>query len=371
MQTINGEYKSASEFAQAMVQFYAPLTMGSMLPSYKQPDITLKIAPSCHPDFAALMKSLCAKLDLTDRTQFSDEECRLFRYHRLNGLTKLYKKGLGGHALFASQTSHNERLMMLTFSMAILLGEKLLSLVGRDQYDTWFPWNDFQFELDKSGTRFTLQCVSLAQHVTQDGRPFYYSSNKHTVTLRGKTRIVAFSPHAMQRIAERTVSSATSYADLGDIFAFVNHCQHFEPALLHPHHDAFAFFNWCSSRHFSAQYAYQILQNLDPHATYAYRVGYCPVVEEGDFFVAKTLLAPGYVGTPEYGALLKASLEKGVKERMLAHCEHQSYNQTLDSQDFSLLRWFHLHGVPQVIPYTKGLYDNIILPDHPLYHLGA
>jgi len=95
MQTINGEYKSASEFAQAMVQFYAPLTMGSMLPSYKQPDITLKIAPSCHPDFAALMKSLCAKLDLTDRTQFSDEECRLFRYHRLNGLTKLYKKALG------------------------------------------------------------------------------------------------------------------------------------------------------------------------------------------------------------------------------------------------------------------------------------
>jgi hypothetical protein len=34
MQAINCEYKSASEFAQNMVQFYAPLTQGSRLPAF-------------------------------------------------------------------------------------------------------------------------------------------------------------------------------------------------------------------------------------------------------------------------------------------------------------------------------------------------
>jgi len=209
----------------------------------------------------------------------------------------------------------------------------------------------------------------MAQYITQDGRRCYYSSNKHTVTLRGKTRIVAFSPHALQRIAQRTVSSPPSYANLGDIFAFVNHCQYFEPATLHPHRDAFAFFSWCSSRSFSAQYAYQILPHLDPHATYAYRVGYCPVVEEGDFFVAKTLLAPGYVGTPEYGVLLKASWDHGVKEAMRARCAHNSYNATCATQDFSLLRWFHTHGVPQVIATSTPIFDYEILPDRPYFNL--
>jgi hypothetical protein len=371
MSTINRKFKTSYERAQEMVQLYAPLTQGSRLPSYQRPDITLQMAPSCHPAFAALMKSICARLDLTDRTQFSDEECRLFRYHRLNGLTKLYKKGLGGHALFAAQTSHNEQLLMLTYHMFILLGEKMLSMIGRDQYAQWFPWNDFRFDLDRSGTRFTLQCVSLAHHVTQDGRPFYYSANKHTVTLRGKTRIVAFSPHAMQRIAERTVASATSYADLGEVFGFVNHCQYFEPTTLHPHQDAFAFFNRCTKRHFSAQYAQQILQHVDPHTKYAYRVGYCPVVEEGNFFLAKTVLAPGYVGTPEYGALLKASFDKGVQEAMLARCTQQSYNTTVATQDFALLDWFHRHGVPQVIALPQPLFDYEVLTDHPHYNVGA
>jgi hypothetical protein len=131
------------------------------------------------------------------------------------------------------------------------------------------------------------------------------------------------------------------------------------------------FFDTCTRRHFSAQYAHQILQNVDPHTKYGYRVGYCPVVEEGDFFLAKTLLVPGYVGTPEYGLLLKASFEKGVKEAMLARCEHHSYNTTCATQDFSLLRWFHTHGVPQVIATSQPLFDNETLPDHPHYNLVA
>jgi len=90
MPTANREYKTSYECAQEMVQLYAPLTLGCVrLPSYTQPEITLKLASTCDPDFAALMKSVCAQLDLTDQAQFSDEECRLFCYHRMHGLDKL------------------------------------------------------------------------------------------------------------------------------------------------------------------------------------------------------------------------------------------------------------------------------------------
>ena len=357
MPTIHREYKTSYDLAQEMVQFYAPLTKGCRFPSYTQPEITLKISSTCDPDFAALMKSVCAQLDLTDRTQFSDEECRLFRYLRLNGLRKLYRKGLTGYDFLLSPTYRHERFFMLMHSLLNLLGEKLLALLGYDQYDPWFPWNDFQVEYAKSFRGFQLQCRSLAQHIASDGRPFYYSPNKPTVTIRGKKRIVAFSPHAIRRLAERTVWSPRSYADLGDIFAYVNHCQYFEPARLHPNQDAFSFFDVCTNCHFSAEYARHILPTLAPHTNYAYRVGYCPVIEDGGFWLAKTVLVPGHVGTPEYGLVLKASFDLGVKEQMLARCHEHSYQRTCTTQDFSLLRWCHTHGVPQVMTYTTPLFD--------------
>ena len=222
---------------------------------YKQPDITWKIDASCHPDFAALMKSLCAKLDLNDRTQFSDEECRLFRYQRLHGLHKLYRQGLSGQQLLLPEAHHAERYAMCSGFLTALLGDKILSLLDHDQYDTWFPWHDFSCVPSQSDRQFTFRCVSLPRHVTPDGRLLYYSAQRHTVTIRGKTRIVAFSPHAIQRIAERLVWTPRSYGDLGDIFALVNHCQYFEPAQLYPQQDAFAFFEDCTRSHFSGEYA--------------------------------------------------------------------------------------------------------------------
>ena len=58
-----------------------------------------------------------------------------------------------------------------------------------------------------------------------------------------------------------------------------------------------------------ANMPWQILDHLDPETKYAYRVGYCPVEEEGDFFVAKTVLVPEYTATPEYGVLLQSTLD--------------------------------------------------------------
>jgi hypothetical protein len=332
-----------------MVQVYAPLTHGGRLPTYAQPLLTVQPAAGCDPAFVARIKALWATLDLTDRTHFREEECRLFRYQRLHGLKTLYKRGLAGHQLWAPPTYHDAQLSRLQGALGTLLGEKLLALLGPEEVARWFPWHAVHCACDRSTRGFVLQCASLARHVASNGQCVYASSHPQSVRVRGRSRRVAWSPHALQRLGERTVWSPSAYAALGDIFAFVQHGQYFESAVLHPDQAAFAFFAVCTAGHFSAEYAYQILPTVTPHTQYAYRVGYCPVVEEGDFVVAKTVLVPGYVGTPEYGVVRQASLDRGVKERMLARCEQHSSQRLGATQDFSLLRWFHTHGVPQVI----------------------
>jgi hypothetical protein len=76
-----------------------------------------------------------------------------------------------------------------------------------------------------------------------------------------------------------------------------------------------------------------------------------------DFFLAKTVLLPGHVGTPEYGVLLKTSLDQSVKAQMLERCNTLSYKTMCTTQDFAVRRWFHTHGVPQVMPCTTPLFD--------------
>jgi hypothetical protein len=333
--------------ARAMVAYYAPLLQGARLPPYKQPAITLQCTPACHPDFAAMMRQLCAQLDLNNRTAVSDEVCRLFRYHRFHGTQKLYRAGLSGQDLFLSPDGHEAQFLAFAFHLCVLLGETLLALLGPDGYDAWFPWNNFNVVPARDDRGFSLWCTSLEHHVSPDGRPVFASAKHPTITIRGKTRRVAFAPHAIQRLAERAVAPR-SYASLGDVFGLLDTSHYYEPVILHPRQDAFALFEECAPGYFSTGYAEQMLPTLDPAGAYVYRVGYCPVVDEGAFWVAKTVLVPGYTGTPEYEVLRQASFDPGVKEQLLERCAQHSYVMLYTTRDFDLLRWFHTHGVAQV-----------------------
>jgi len=341
------ETRTSEALALAMVARYAPLLQGPRLPAYRQPAVALQLTPACHPDFAARMKALCAQLDLTNRTSVSDEACRLFRYHRFYGTPKLYRMGLSGQDLFLSPDGHEAQFRALAYDLCVLLGETLLTVLGPDAYDAWFPWNNFHVVLARDDKGFVIQCTSLEHHVSPDGRPVFASAKHPTITIRGKTRRVAFAPHAIQRLAERAVA-ARSYASLGDVFGLLDTSHYYEPVVLHPRQDAFALFEECAAGYFSTAYAEQIVPTLDPAGSYMYRVGYCPVVEEGAFFVAKTVLVPGYTGTPEFEVLRQASFDLGVKEQLLERCAQHSYAMLGSTRDFDLLRWFHSHGVAQV-----------------------
>src|SRR5712691_5037413 len=162
-----------SALVHTMVETVTPLLPAPRLPSYTRPEMVVRPAPSCDPAFAACMETLCGRLDLTDRRVFSETECRLFRALRAYGLRTVYKKSVSGPALFWGRDQHTKAYRGFVAFFDFLLGGKLLTLLGSDQYATWFPWHDFVVDLDASGGRVTITCHSLARTLTPDGQPCY------------------------------------------------------------------------------------------------------------------------------------------------------------------------------------------------------
>ena len=237
MATLAHTPPTAAGGADRLVAQFAPLLKGGLrLPNYKRPEVTWQVTPACHPDFAAGIRAAWARLDLNDRTQFSEEEALVLRYQRLHGFAHLYRKAVSGPALLRPAAEQQEEAQLLLGLLGILIGEKLLELLGPAEVARWFPYHGVNVQASTSLRAWTLRCDSLLTHVTADGRCFYYVSAKPTVSLRGKRRIVAFSAHAIERIAERVCATLTvrSYTTLGDIFAWVQHYRYCEPALLHP-----------------------------------------------------------------------------------------------------------------------------------------
>jgi hypothetical protein len=122
----------------------------------------------------------------------------------------------------------------------------------------------------------------------------------------------------------------------------------------------FTFYSTCGAPLF-AQYRYvtDVLgeDNVDPaRGPCYYRVGYCPSVIEGDFIKAKTLLLPGFSSTPEHSAVRASSLTRQEKEQMLRKAEHLDAISLYESGDFSLIKWYHDHGVPQVVQMQQTVF---------------
>jgi hypothetical protein len=64
------------------------------------------------------------------------------------------------------------------------------------------------------------------------------------------------------------------------------------------------------------------------------------------------MLMPGMRGTPEAAVLSRSSLPPAVKEAMRQQVGGLTYKRLIETEDFSVLKWFHYNGVPQVVPLT-------------------
>jgi hypothetical protein len=89
-----------------------------------------------------------------------------------------------------------------------------------------------------------------------------------------------------------------------------------------------------------------------------FRVGYCPIVFDGEFIIAKTLLFPGYSQTPEYEYIVSSNLSKFDKELLQEKSKLQDAKFLFETGDFSTIQWLHTNTIPQVIQMEGLIYDH-------------
>jgi hypothetical protein len=237
----------------------------------------------------------------------------------------------------------------------LVVGEHLFARFPQAFLKQYLPYHDVELlgGLPRPN-KIRVKFCSLQRHKTSGGTA-YSSPLRPTATIGGETKQVAFYRHAIERLAERTVADPHSYGGAGDVFVFLHDAIYFEPFET-DQANGFKLYQSCKRPIFSWQYVEQILGSFQPTAQYSHLVGYCPVVQEGGFFIAKTLLVPGMKGTPEAQLIRNAPIKWIERQRLLDSVDKLSFGELTKHRDFSTLKWFHDHGVPQVRKFNMPLF---------------
>ncbi len=237
----------------------------------------------------------------------------------------------------------------------LVLGELLYSKLKRTVAERYIPFHDVGvwYGITDEGERMDKAVIvkiqSLRQVQTERGTA-YYSPKRPTLTLNGRKRIVAFSHHAVERIRQRTVTDWRRYAGAGDAFAYLTGCTYAMP-WQNANGDTvgFSLFDDCAPGFSTSVYAQEIVEPYDPAEQYCYRIGYCPIDESEDLWVARTLILPGMNGTPEYERCIQPRLDLG-EDRLAIRTSagDVTFKRLVENPDFDLLKSFQESGVTQV-----------------------
>lgn len=311
-------------------------------------------AGTADPEFVQAVKKAVGTINFEDKAVFPGWEIKLYRLLKQEGSWEL------GRFLRSLRLESSTDGQMAELHFAFNLGQTVMNRIPERIRERHLPMSDMRFV--PKGNFIQVICRSLCR-AKGSGGTVYYSRRKPTLDIDGEAKIVAFSKHAIDQTTKRIKpNSNSSYGALGDIFAFFDQCSYFEQVELHHGQLGFTFYDKCCPRSVTQWYVDEVLDTDKlapklgrPH----YRVGYCPAVVEGDFVKAKTLLLPGYTNTPEYTAILKCSRTRTEREELIARAKDWDNATLYESQDFSLLKWFHEHGVPQVVHLHGKVYDGV------------
>ncbi len=290
------------------------------------------------PDrFVQAVRQAVETLDFRDRNIFPEQVAEIYKA----------AKRFGG--ALAMPVVANGIVQPAALALGMHLGQVIFDRIPG--LPMWIPFNDVQFV--PRGRDIVVEFRSLRQAKGPGGMT-YYSRHKPTLDIDGRKKIVGFSEHAVRQICDRVVPTWRTYRGLGDAFAILDQCVHFERTDLHGGQVAFTFYDQCFYGFFSGAYVDEVLGSWDGRSKcYYYRVGYCPAVVDGDFVKAKTLLFPGHRSTPEYTMIGRLALPHEEKERMRAEARKTNIQRLRDTRDFSLVKWFHDNGIPQVVYSTE------------------
>lgn len=289
--------------------------------------------------FVKAVKFACKQIRFDNSELFAPVQQEAYRYVK--------KQGQGFIKDWVSDSNCSIEMLHALTAYMLKVGTVIFDLIGDEQLSKWIPYHDVRlvpFDGD-----FIVQFRSLKQKSTTGGIT-YYSSKKPKLLVNGKNRIIGFSTHAIQQICNRVVPTWRTYGGMGDAFAIFEQCSHYEPASIVNESLAFTFYDVCIQGFFSWNYVKELVDTkIEPDGNYYYRVGYCPSVIEDEFIKAKTLLCPGYHGTPEYDTLIRSrSISDEERTKMQEQLRQYDGQALRDTKDFSLLKWFHANGVPQL-----------------------
>lgn len=303
---------------------------------YEEKFPTIKFSGEADDGFVRLIRKTIQSIDLRDRSLFHPVE------------TAFYKnvKEAGPAALAPLLAFEESQRGLAALHLTVKLGHVVFEQIPRDELLRWIPFNDVVIQ--PLGQQIRVHFSSLLRQ-SSPGGTIYYSRRKPTVVVDGQKKIVGFQRHAIEKVCERYGPRWWSYAGLGDVFAVFDGLSIYEPCILFGNQLAFTFFEVCGDkRFFTSQYVREVLGRQAVGQPY-FRVGYCPAVIHGDFISAKTFLFPGYRNTPEYETIMRASLFWNEKRQMFETATTMNLDYLQRTGDFSLIKFFHDNGVPQVI----------------------
>lgn len=309
-------------------------------------------------EFAALVKAAVATINFEDGTVFPFWHRELYQILKRGGTRAMRDQLLSMKLMAAEAGQPVGKLPDLYFLFT--LGQTVLNRIPESDRERYLPLNDFM--VVPKGQHILVIVRSLLK-AKGPGGTVYYSRREPVLEIDGSPKIVAFSKHAIERICERIKPRwKNSYAALGDVFAFLDQCVYFERVELYGAQLGFTFYDGCDEGFVQHWYVEEVLgeDNLDPKAGKPhYRVGYCPAVVEGGFVKAKTFLFPGYASTPEYDLVMRSPLSRAEKSSLLDCSKDLDAYKLYDGHDFSLIRWFHDNGVPQVVQLSREVFAPV------------
>ena len=318
------------------------------------------------PDFVREIKSIISSIDF-EAQGFLDEQMRLF-YRAVKSDRAEY--------VFADlvsrrwkDTNGGPEAQVLAINLDNHMGAFIFSQLSQSQRERFFPFNNVVVR--PTGTVLSVACSSLVEEKTGYGT-FYHSRLRPEICLNDVSHPVAFTRHAIEQTCRRVIEDMGDYLSVGIAHEFFAHCIYFEPTMVRSagtptagfDQPAFSLYHGCSLNRFHPQISSQqtmfffwiapesIPQALD--RSWYYRVGYFPIKEVGEFFVAKTCLLPGFKKTREFALLSGASMDQELKQAMLEHAMTEKIRHI--AEDWQPLRWFHTNGVPQVVPMDHDVF---------------
>lgn len=295
----------------------------------------IKISPNFPPDLEQTLRNIVKNATLDDIMKYAP---MVLDEHDI-GPPPLYTRTVRKFISNPGENESDEEMDALYILAEYLYGE-IIAQCGVDVLKT----NDIVL-LPFDGTwQFMLRSLSSA--TISGGIRIFYSLRTDKLTYNGTPYQLAFTQHCIDRIHQRFNGSHCGYGHLGNLFAYLYNNNYFEWAELSDGAPALSLFAPCWDERYGAINIVKAIYGDDYYTgeKYHYRIGYLPVEIKKEFMLAKTMLCPGYVSTPEFELLRKSELNN----EWLKRAQENENHDNLEDYDPQLIRALHMTGIPQV-----------------------